>query len=247
MSQTNIGTFPFLLAAALSLTACDRLKQVGKVPELTPVTTGNSYAAMMSPGLPETVEAGRPVDQASLWTVNQTSLLGDRRALKRGDIMTVVIEIDDRAEISNSTGRSRSGSENLSIPSLVGIPQRINESLPTGASLDEAVSTTSSSNSSGSGSVSRQEKLTLRVAATVIDVLQNGVLSIQGSQEVRVNFEIRELLVAGYVRPEDITRQNEITYDKIASARISYGGRGQISDVQQPRYGQQVADAILPF
>jgi flagellar L-ring protein FlgH len=73
------------------------------------------------------------------------------------------------------------------------------------------------------------------------------VLRIQGSQEVRVNFEIRELLVSGFVRPEDISRQNEITYDKIASARISYGGRGQISDVQQPRYGQQVIDRVLPF
>ena len=88
--------------------------------------------------------------------------------------------------------------------------------------------------------MSRKEKLTLRVAATVVDVLQNGVLSIQGNQEVRVNFEMRELLVSGYVRPEDISRQNEITYDKIASARVSYGGRGQISDVQQPRIGQQV-------
>ncbi|MEO1324270.1 MAG: flagellar basal body L-ring protein FlgH, partial [Pseudomonadota bacterium] len=100
---------------------------------------------------------------------------------------------------------------------------------------------------SGDGSVKRKEKLTLRVAATVVDVLPNGVLSIAGSQELRVNFEMRELLVTGYVRPEDISRQNEITYDKIASARVSYGGRGQITDVQQPRIGQQVLDSVLPF
>jgi flagellar L-ring protein precursor FlgH len=105
----------------------------------------------------------------------------------------------------------------------------------------------SSSSASGKGSVKRSEKLELRVAATVVDVLPNGVLAISGSQELRVNFEMRELLVTGYVRPQDISRKNEITYDKIASARVSYGGRGQITDMQQPRYGQQVLDAILPF
>ena len=113
--------------------------------------------------------------------------------------------------------------------------------------LDEAVAINSTSASSGDGSVKRNEKLTLRVAATIVNVLPNGVLEISGSQELRVNFELRELLVSGYVRPEDISRKNEITYDKIASARVSYGGRGQITDVQQPRLGQQVLDAILPF
>ena len=161
--------------------------------------------------------------------------------------MTVVIEIDERAEISNSSDRSRSGSENLSIPNLFGIPQRIDRKAETDATLSNSVETSSSSSSSGDGSVKRREKLTLRVAATIVDVLPNGVLAISGTQEVRVNFELRELLVTGYVRPQDISRQNEITYDKIASARVSYGGRGQITDVQQPRYGQQVLDAVLPF
>ncbi len=113
--------------------------------------------------------------------------------------------------------------------------------------MEEAVSLSSSSNSSGDGAVRRNEKLTLRVAATITDVLPNGVLHLSGSQEVRVNFEMRELLINGFVRPADISRQNEITYDKIASARISYGGRGQISDMQQPRIGQQIVDALLPF
>jgi flagellar L-ring protein precursor FlgH len=113
--------------------------------------------------------------------------------------------------------------------------------------MANGVSIDSDSDSRGTGSVRRNEKLTLRVAATIVDVLPNGVLSIQGSQEVRVNFEMRELLVTGFVRPADISRQNEITYDKIASARVSYGGRGQISDMQQPRIGQQILDAVLPF
>jgi len=239
---------PLPLIALLLLGAgCAKLENVGKVPPLTPTQGGDEYNAMATPSLPQQVEHRRNTDTASLWSAGRRSLLGDRRAVQRGDILTVVIEIDDKAEISNSTARSRKGAEKAGLPNLLGIPQRINEKLPDGATMDNAFESHSTSTFSGDGSVRRKEKLTLRVAATVIGVLPNGVLAIQGSQEVRVNFEIRELLVTGYVRPEDISRQNQITYDKIASARISYGGRGQISDVQQPRYGQQVADTILPF
>ena len=184
---------------------------------------------------------------SSLWTAGRQSLLGDRRASRRGDILTVVIEIDDSAEFSNSSERGRSGSENLGISGFFGLPQRIQRSLPEGASMEQAVGTNSTSQSSGNGAVRRNEELTLRVAATITDVLDNGILRLEGSQEVRVNYEIRELLVSGYVRPEDISRQNEIAYDRIAAARISYGGRGHISDVQQPRIGQQIADIVLPF
>jgi len=167
--------------------------------------------------------------------------------MQRGDILTVVIEIDEEAAIENSTSRSRNASQNMGVPQLLGLPQRIDDRLPDGASMADAVSLNSSGQSGGDGSVSRREELTLRVAATVTQVLPNGVLAIEGTQEIRVNFELRELLVTGYVRPGDISRQNEITYDKIASARISYGGRGQITDVQQPRYGQQALDMLLPF
>lgn len=236
-----------LLCLAIALTACGRMDHIGKSPDFSPTQQSPERVAMIASGIPNTPEPRNSISRASLWSGGQGSLLGDRRAMKRGDIMTVVIEIDEKAEISNSTDRSRSGSETLGIPHLFGVPQRINQGITDGASLDEAVSIDSSSASKGTGSVKRKEKLTLRVAATITDVLPNGVLAIEGSQEVRVNFELRELLVTGYVRPEDISRQNEITYDKIASARISYGGRGQISDMQQPRIGQQVLDVILPF
>lgn len=202
---------------------------------------------MMNPPLPETVQRSRNTDQASLWSGSRQSLLGDRRAMRRGDILTVVIEMDDNASIDNQTDRSRSGSQSMTVPQLFGIPQRIDEVLPDGASMASAVELGSSSSSSGNGSVNRSEKLELKVAATIVDVLPNGVLSIQGSQEVRVNYELRELLVSGFVRPEDISRQNSIPIEKIASARVSYGGRGQITDMQQPRYGQQALDVVLPF
>ncbi len=236
-----------LVALTCAAAACGRIDHIGKPPSFTPTMNSNEQLAMLDPGLPLQATHSTPFGRASLWSGGRQSLLGDRRAAKRGDIMTVVIEIDEEAEISNSTARSRNGSETLAIPDLFGLPQRVNPNLPEGASLDRAVGINSSGQSGGDGSVSRSEELTLRVAATVMQVLPNGVLEIQGSQEVRVNFELRELLVTGFVRPEDISRQNEITYDKIAAARISYGGRGQITDVQQPRIGQQVLDAILPF
>lgn len=232
---------------AIGVVGCAKIADVGKAPELTPVAQSAEHIAMAAPQPVDILGQRDPLRAASLWTGDRKSLLGDRRAGRRGDIMTVVVEIDERAEIDNATNRSRSGSENLQIPDFFGLPQRIDESLPEGSSLANAVGTSSSSASNGSGGVRRQERLTLRVAATVVDVQPNGVLRIEGRQEVRVNFELREMLVTGYVRPEDISRQNEITYDKIAAARISYGGRGQITDVQQPRYGQQVADILLPF
>ena len=202
---------------------------------------------MLVPPLPATLESETPLEEASLWDRGPGSLLGDRRAIQRGDILTVVIEIDERAEMSQTSRRSRAGKESLGMPSLFGLPQRADAGLPEGASLAEAVSVDSAGSSRGEGNVRRSEKIELRVAAIVSDVMPNGALAIRGSQEVRVNNELRELLVTGYVRPEDISRLNEITYDKIAAARISYGGRGQITDVQQPRWGQQVADAVLPF
>ncbi len=236
--------------AALLLILCGGCSTpIGSPPPFSPPAQNIERAAMLNPSLPppiETVTLG-PSSRASLWTGERGSLLGDRRAMQRGDIMTVVIEIDDRAEISNSTDRSRSASQQAGIPQLFGLPQRIDDKLPDGALSAGIVDLNSQSSASGDGTVRRNERLTLRVAVTITDVLPNGVLAIVGQQEVRVNFELRELIVTGYVRPEDITRQNEITYDKIASARISYGGRGQITDMQQPRYGQQALESTLPF
>lgn len=237
-----------LVALMLLAAACSRIQDVGQTPDFTPVNTTAEVSAMLDETVRQRRHLPRNIDtHPSLWSADRRSLFGDRRANLQGDILTVVIKIDDSASISNSTSRSRSGSEASAAPQLLGIPQVIDRFLPGDATLGNAANISSASTNNGQGSVSRFETLELKVAATVTDVLRNGVLKIQGSQEVRVNFEVRELLVTGYVRPEDISRRNEVTYDKIAAARISYGGRGQITDVQQPRYGQQIADIILPF
>ncbi len=238
---------PKLMLVALAFAGCGKLEQVGRAPEFSSLDGSNQQYAMYSATLPEDAAPASDTDASSLWAAGTDSLFGDRRAAQRGDILTVVIQIDDSASISNSTGRSRNGKQTSGLPELMGIPQRVDAMLPDGASLANAYESSSSSTFKGQGSVARKEKITLRIAATVVEKLPNGVLKIEGQQEVRVNFEMRELIVTGYVRPADISRQNEITYDKIAGARISYGGRGQITDMQQPTYGQQVADIVMPF
>lgn len=231
------------LATLLTLSACEGASPIGTPPDFAPATATPEQMAMMAPDMAHDTRAttARSPRQASLWTGERGSLLGDNRAIRRGDILTVAIAIDDQAAISNSTTRGRDGNQRMGVQAFFGRESR------TGVPLDPAVQLGSGSTFSGEGSVRRNEQLTLRVAATVIEVLPSGVLAISGRQEVRVNNELRELLVTGYVRPADISRQNEVSYDKIAAARISYGGRGQISDMQQPRWGQQVLDLALPF
>ncbi|GGD22856.1 flagellar basal body L-ring protein FlgH [Sinisalibacter lacisalsi] len=233
------------LACILLVSGCEqRLNDLGRPPTMTGIESTREAQAMSTLPLPRSIASRRDTDESSLWAAGRQSLLGDRRAQEAGDILTVVIEIDEKAEVSASSSRGRQGSEEMSIGGFLGI-----DALGPLAEIDltPGVSTSSAGSASGNGTTRRNEKLTLRVAATVVGKLPNGILQIEGSQEVRVNYELRELLVSGYVRPADISRQNEIPYDKIASARISYGGRGQITDMQQPRIGQQITDMILPF
>lgn len=222
------------LGIALFLSACGLSNAAAPVEQVTDT-------------LPITALAeAEPIVSASLWSGGSSSLFGDRRASTIGDILTVVVEIDDRAEFSNASEAQRKGSNGLSLVQLFGIPQRISGDLPAGATLDPAVEVDSSSQTEGDGSIRRNEKLALKIAAMVTAELPNGALEISGHQMVTVNFETRELFVQGIIRPEDISRQNEITYEKIAEARISYGGQGQITDMHRPRLGQQML-SILPF
>lgn len=184
---------------------------------------------------------------ASLWSNQPTSLFGDRRARTIGDLLTVLIEIDDNASLNNATTRTRSGSDAITASNAFGLQNIVDMILPADAELSNGLKTGGTSTSKGSGQIQRDETVSLKIAATVVEVLPNGHFLISGNQEVRVNYELRDLQVAGVIRPEDISRKNTITYDKIANARISYGGRGHISDFQQPRLGQQLVELVSPF
>jgi flagellar L-ring protein precursor FlgH len=222
----------------------DRLKDTGQQPPLSAVdnpTTRPGYKPVQMP-----MPAAQPAsyNPNSLWRNGSRAFFKDQRAHQVGDILTVKVNITDKAIIDNETKRSRDSKEDSGIDNFFGKPKVpiMNTPLPT--RIFTADSTTSTD---GKGSVNRSEALTTNVAGVVTQVLPNGNLVIEGKQEIRVNFEIRELIVAGIVRPEDIESDNTIDSSKIAQARIAYGGRGQLTDVQQPRYGQQVLDILLPF
>ncbi len=182
----------------------------------------------------------------SLWEDRGGSLFRNPRASKVGDILTVDIQIDDKATLDNSTNRSRDSSQSAGADSDVSfsgskIP------IPFTFTLDGEVGTKGKTSTKGTGSIDRSEEIDLSIAAVVIRVLPNHNLAIRGSQEVRVNHEVRILTITGIVRPQDIDGSNKISYEKIAEARVSYGGRGRITEVQQPAWGQQLLDLISPF
>ncbi len=234
------------LAASLlsSCAAYDRLKHVGEPPPLASIDNPTARPGYKPVQMPMPAAQPASYNPNSLWRNGSRAFFKDQRAHQIGDILTVQVNITDKAAIANETQRSRTNTEDSGVDNFFGKNKLpiMNSALPT-----RIFTANSNSASDGKGSVNRQEALQTNVAAVVTQVLPNGNLVVEGRQEIRVNFEIRELIVAGIVRPEDIQSDNTIDSSKIAQARIAYGGRGQITDVQQPRYGQQVLDVVLPF
>jgi len=235
------------LATALlsSCAAIDRLKNVGQEPALSAVDNPTARPGYKPVQMPMPAAQPASYNPNSLWRNGSRAFFKDQRAHQIGDILTVTVNITDKANIANETQRSRDVKEDSGITDFLGSKTIKN---PATAILPGRILTADSTSSSdGKGSVNRSEALQTNVAAVVTQVLPNGNLVVEGKQEIRVNFEIRELIVAGIVRPEDIQSDNTIDSSKIAQARIAYGGRGQLTDVQQQRYGQQVMDVLLPF
>lgn len=240
------------LASLGGCSAYERLQNIGETPKLTaienPVTSPGYRPVSMPMPAPEPAR----FSPNSLWRNGARAFFEDQRARRVGDILTVLVDITDKAELENATNRNRDNEESASIPKLGGWEKsKLLDLVVPGSlkslNLSDFVNADSNSKSDGGGEIDREEKITTKMAAVVTQVLPNGNMVIEGRQEIRVNFEMRELIVAGVVRPEDITAENTIPIAKIAEARVSYGGRGQITDVQQPRYGQQFLDIVLPF
>ncbi|TGX54193.1 flagellar basal body L-ring protein FlgH [Sphingomonas gei] len=247
-----------LVALGATLSGCGsvgRLQQIGKAPKLSgmdPVATPEFEASLAMPsdrsgGRPSSVAAmQQPVaaPTASLFRTGAGAFFRDQRAAKMGDILTIKINIQDKADLGNNTSRTRGGSESGGVGGLLGIAP-VAKLLGNNAAA--TLETNSGSKYSGGGTTARSETINMTMAAIVTQVLPNGNLMIRGKQEVRVNFEMRELLVTGIIRPEDIARDNSIQHSQIAEARVIYGGKGQLTDAQQARWGQQIYDALFPF
>lgn len=194
------------------------------------------------------IDLGTPKPQAaSLWNQEPQSLFGNRRARNVGDILTVVVSVDEVAEIQSELERTRTNSENFNVNALFGAPEWAANTLPGGATLAPGVDLSRSASLAGDGSVRRQERITVRLAAEVVEKRPNGHLVILGTQRIRINHEVRDLRLHGVVRPEDIARDNTITHEKIAAADIVYTGQGQVTRTSRPRFGSRVLDTLVPF
>lgn len=236
------------------LSACGgtikKLENVGSKPPLSTVSnpqTSPTYQPVTWP-MPEP-ETSTVRTANSLWQPGSRTFFRDYRASRVGDILRVNILINDQAKLDNKTDRSRSATESAGAPALYGLQGRINNLIPFEKGLDtnNLLEMNGDSVTNGVGKIDRKERIRTQVAALITQVLPNGNLVIDGSQEILVNFEVREVAVSGVIRPEDINSDNTIESTQVAQARITYSGRGQITDVQQPRWGQQVIDVISPF
>lgn len=234
---------PLLVAGCGTLT---RLSEVGRPPALTPTsdpTRAPTYRPLTMP-MPAAQIANPQV--GALWRSGSRAFFKDQRAAQVGDILTILVNIADTAHVVDDTTSTRSSNESMGLPNMFGLEASIPKLLA-GASASSLVSASSGNGNTGTGEIKRNEAVTVRVAGVVTQVLPNGNLVVEARQEVRVNSELRQLMVTGVVRPQDIQSDNTIQHDRMAEARIAYGGRGQLTDVQTPRWGQQVLDVVAPF
>lgn len=246
----KLGCIALLVLAVSAASGCaagGRIRNIGKAPDLSPTEDPSHLYGGRAIAMPMPAASAEVANANSLWKAGSRTFFKDQRARRLGDIVTVVIDINDKARLDNTTERTRDNGETAELPAFGGFEQKLVDLLPAGANAAQLVDLSSGSTVRGEGSVDRREDVELVVAAVVTEVLPNGNLVVAGKQEVRVNNEVRELTVTGVIRPEDISNANRINHTQIAEARISYGGRGQLTDVQQARYGQQLYDIIFPF
>jgi flagellar L-ring protein precursor FlgH len=247
MSARGMGRYSPLLVLALG--GCGvftQLAEVGSPPALSKIANPTQVPGYRPVSLPMPPPAKAPTAPDSLWRVGAREFFKDQRASAVGDLVTVLVNIADTAALQDKTSAVRNTSEAMGAPDLLGLESSIPH-IFSHANPASLLSTNGADSTVGAGTIARGETVTLRLAGEVTQVLPNGNLVVEAHQQVRVNSELRDLTVSGVVRPQDIASDNTITHDRMAEARISYGGRGQLTYVQTAPYGQQVLNAVKPF
>lgn len=251
-----INLILILLMCSSCANTFDRLSKLGKAPPLDGVThplEKQAYQQVEWPVTPDEFEYPRPKPHLerqypnSLWQPGASTFFRDQRARRIGDIVKVVVKISDKADLNNKTLQTRNNTETMGTPALFGFQKYLADILPGTIDPASLLNLTGSRNVTGNGTIARKESIEMQIAGMVTQILPNGNLVIHGSQEVRVNHELRKVTVKGIINPKDISSDNSIQSEQIAQARISYGGEGDISAVQQPRIGSQIVDIISPF
>lgn len=234
---------------ALSLSACNiggRIAEIGRAPDLNRIDNPTKVRGYRPVDLPMPSETLTEYSPNSLWKAGSRAFFKDQRASRVGDILTVNINFKNEATLNNMTDKNRKSKERSTFSKFFGAEKLINSL--TGSGDDVTSFGTPESQYKGDGKIKRDEEIKdLNIAALITQILPNGNFVISAKQQVRVNYEMRDVFLTGIVRPEDIDKTNKIGIEKIAEARMSYGGKGQISDIQQPRYGQQLYDIFFPY
>jgi flagellar L-ring protein FlgH len=234
------------LGLAMTLSGCgalSRLADVGRDPTMTPIEDPTKDPKWRPVSMPMPARQLPSNEANALWRSGSRAFFKDQRAAMVGDIVTVLVNIKDAANLKNVTSAARTSSESGGIPNFFGLETL----LPKAVNPATLISASSSNNNTGTGQIQRTEAVTLRLAGIVTQVLPNGNLVVGASQEFMVNSELRELRVTGVIRPQDIASDNTVLHDRMAEARIAYGGKGQLTDLQRARWGQQMMDILMPF
>ncbi|MCW8836418.1 MAG: flagellar basal body L-ring protein FlgH [Rhodospirillales bacterium] len=245
-----ISRLSALTLIMLAVTGCNtitRLTQVGDGPTITPIVNPKDRPDYRKISMPMPPPQAAERNPNSLWRTGARAFFKDNRANEVGDILTVMVNMADSASFSNKTSRKRQDSEDTDVTALLGLESQFAKKLPEAVNPSSMISFGNNHNTAGTGSIDRSEEISFSVAAVITQILPNGNLVIAGRQETRVNFELREVMITGIVRPEDIDTANSISHDKIAEMRMAYGGRGNVSELQQPRWGTQIWDILFPF
>jgi len=233
--------------ALLALSGCGMMQQLGEVggpPKMTPTANPTAAPGWRPVTMPMPTPRPVPEEEDSLWRPGSRAFFKDQRAARVGDLVTIVVTMNDAATLKNNTTATRSGAESAGVPNFFGL-----EAALTHVPMDPSklISVSSANGNTGTGQIQRGEQVTLSLAGEVTQVLPDGNLVVMASQEFRVDNELRVLRVSGVIRPEDIASDNTIASDRMAEARIAYGGRGELTQVQGPRWGQQLMDILMPF